>query len=70
MNAKTIRHSGRITPRLIKETKKEVLITEGIELQVYWSDWKDYRDGFRGCNDRKLLRSKYMHGAKYLNVSR
>lgn len=72
MNAKTRRHSGRVTPRLNKGMKKEALIEEGIEPQVYWDDWKDYRDGFRGrgTNDRKMIRSEHAHFARYLDVKK
>ena len=35
------RHSGRVTPRLIKGAKKEELIEQGLEPQVYWDDWTD-----------------------------
>jgi hypothetical protein len=69
LSVKDRRHSGRVTPSCYG-TRKEILIEEGIEPLDFWDDWKDYRDGFRGCNDRKLLRSRYMCGAKYLNVSR
>lgn len=68
-NKKARRHSGRITPRCYG-LRKEILIEEGIEPLPIWDDWKDYRDGFRGCDDRKSLRSKYMWGARYLNVKR
>ncbi len=63
------RHSGRIYPKLLKGTKKEEIIEEGLEPQTYWDDWKDYRDGIRGNNDRKMLRNVYMKTAKYFNVN-
>lgn len=62
------RHDGRVTPRLVKGVPMKELIEQGIEPQVYWDDWKDYRDGQRGSNDRKLLRNPYMRAAKYFNV--
>ena len=68
LNEKLRRHSGRVTPRF--KGKKELLIEFGLEPQSYWDDWIDYRDGFRGCNDRKMLRNEYMFGALYFNVKR
>ena len=69
LNAKARRHSGRVTPRFFG-MRKEILIEAGIEPAVCWDDWSDYRDGFRGCNDRKLIRNEYMSGARYFDVQR
>jgi len=69
LNAKTRRHSGRVYPSCFG-ARKEILIEEGLEPQDYWDDWKDYRDGFRGCDDRKMIRSEHMCGASYLDVKR
>ncbi len=68
LSSKLRRHSGRIVPRFIG--RKEILIEQGIEPQPHWDDWVDYRDGFRGCDDRKMWRNKHMFGAKYFNVER
>ncbi|MEK6824287.1 MAG: hypothetical protein AABX12_02345 [Nanoarchaeota archaeon] len=68
MNSKTRRHSGRKTPRF--KNKKEILIKEGLEPQPYWNDWLDYRDGVRGCDDRKMLRDEHMHFSNYFDVKR
>lgn len=62
------RHSGRIIPRF--KGRKEILIEQGLEPQPYWDDWRDYKDGFRGCNDRKMLRSRHMFGAEYFDVDK
>ncbi len=62
------RHSGRITPNF--KGKKEILIEQGLEPQPYWNDWRDYRDGFRGCNDRKMIRNEYMFAARSYEVKR
>ncbi len=70
LNKKLRRHSGRVTPRLVKGAKKEILIEEGLEPQDYWDDWKDYRDGFRGSRDRKLLRSEYASLSRYFDLKR
>ncbi len=69
LNAKLRRHSGRIVPSCYG-ARKEILIEEGIEPPAYWDDWKNYRDGFRGCNDRKMIRSRFMFGARYFNVEK
>lgn len=64
------RHSGRKVGRIAFPFSRDWIINQCLEPQEYWDDWSDYRDGFRGSNDRKLLRSKYMTSAKYLNVER
>lgn len=68
LNEKLRRHSGRVTPRF--KVRKELLIEQGLEPLPLWDDWVDYRDGFRGCNDRKMLRDEHMFGALYFNVRR
>ena len=70
LNQKLRRHSGRVTPRLVKGMTIRILIEEGLEPQVYWDDWKDYRDGFRGSNDRKMLREEHMPLSKYFDLQR
>jgi hypothetical protein len=52
INAKDKRHSGRITPRLPKHPgmKYSEIISEGLEPQVFWDDWQDWRDGWRRGN--------------------
>ena len=69
-NQKLRRHSGRVTPRLAKGMTMKVLIEEGLEPQTYWDDWKDYRDGFRGSDDRKMLRNENMRLSEYFDVKR
>jgi len=64
------RHSGRRRGRIIESIGKENIIEQCLEPQEYWDDWKDYRDGFRGCKDRKLLRSKFMSFANNFDVER
>ncbi|MEK6927314.1 MAG: hypothetical protein AABX11_02680 [Nanoarchaeota archaeon] len=70
LNKKDRRHSGRVTPLLNKGIKKELLIEEGLEPQDYWDDWKDYRDGFRGDKDRKMIRNENARWTKYFDVKR
>ena len=70
VNAKLRRHEGRITPRIVKGIPGKELFEQGIDPQVRWNDWKDYRDGMRGSKDRTQLRSPYMQSAKYFNVGR
>jgi hypothetical protein len=70
LNKKLRRHSGRVTPRLIKGAQIKNLIEEGLEPQVYWDDWKDYRDGLRGSKDRKMLRNENTRLSKYFDVKR
>jgi len=41
-----------------------------LEPQVYYNDWQDYRDGFRGCDDRKQIRNQYTRWAEYLDVKK
>ena len=68
-SVKDRRHSGRVSP-ICYGAKKEILIEEGIEPLDFWDDWQDYRDGFRGCKDRKMIRSEHAHFADYLNVKK
>lgn len=68
LSEKLRRHSGRVTPRF--KGRKEILIEEGIEPRVYWDDWEDYRDGFRNCRDRKMLRSKYASLSRCFDIKR
>jgi len=70
LNQKLRRHSGRVTPGLVKGMAIRILIEEGLEPQIYWDDWKDYREGFRGSNDRKMLREEHMPLSKYFDVER
>jgi hypothetical protein len=67
---KTRRHSGRVTPRILVGMRKEEIIDECLEPQEFWDDWQDYRDGFRGSNDKKSMRSPFMISAKSLQVKR
>ena len=69
LTAKTRRHSGRKTPRLVKGIPGKILLAEGLEPAVYWDDWSDYRDGQRGSRDRTQLRSSYMPASRYLAVA-
>lgn len=70
LTRKTRRHSGRVTPRLTIKGNRNEIINEALEPQVFWDDWKDYRDGQRGSKDRKLLRSEHMAYAKYFDVKK
>ena len=70
LNQKLRRYSGRVTPRLNKGTSIKILIEDGLEPQVYWDDWKDYRDGFRGSDDRKMLRNEHMRFSRHFDVKR
>jgi len=67
---KTRRHSGRITPRLRIKGNKENIINDCLEPQVFWDDWKNYRDGQRGSGDRKLLRNPYVKVSGYFDIKR
>lgn len=62
------RHSGRTIPRIVKGFNKKDLIEQGLEPQETWDDWQDYRDGFRGHDDRKQLRNPNMTLGRYFNV--
>jgi len=70
ISSKTRKHSGRITSRIILETKKKDIVEQCLEPQVYWNEWQDYRDGFRGNNDRKQVRSRFMTFAENFSVNR
>jgi hypothetical protein len=48
------RHSGRVTARLVLKDKKDIIINECLEPQIYWDDWNDYRDGFRYSKDNTI----------------
>ena len=48
MRSKAKKHSGWVTPSsTIKNVKKKEIIDECLEPKKYYSDWDDYRDGFR-----------------------
>lgn len=51
------RHSGRIRDALVIPAK--VAKEEGLDVEVleHWSDWDDYRDGFRFCKDGTLKKN-------------
>ena len=50
------RHSGRITPKIIKPQMKYSEIKEkALEPNEVYDDWENYRDGFR---DKKYLEWK------------
>lgn len=57
MNKKERRHSGRVTPRTTLQMKYASLLEGALEPQEFWNDWRDYRDGLRGCKDRTKIRS-------------
>ena len=66
-SGKLRRHSGRRFPRLIYPVKE---IEPDLQPQEYWNDWKDYRDGVRGTNDRKMLRNRYASFSRYFKVDK
>lgn len=70
MNSKKRRHSGRVTPDSILGMKKNEIIENCLEPQEYWDDWEDYRDGFRGDDDRKMLRNPFMFNAVGFDVEK
>ncbi|MFA5174513.1 MAG: hypothetical protein WC438_05010 [Candidatus Pacearchaeota archaeon] len=70
MNSKTRRHDGRVDAKIFLDDKKQNIINNCLEFNEYWDDWQDYRDGFRLNKDRKMLRSKFISFAKYLNIDR
>ncbi len=66
------RHSGRVTPKIVVKGKYSKIIEDALEPRDFWDDWTDYRDGFRGSDDRKHIRkipSNSLLG-KHLNVKR
>jgi len=69
-SSKIRRYSGRVTPRNVPGTKISLLMRDGIEPQVFWDDWSDYRDGYRGSKDKTRLRSLFSAGAEYLQIER
>ena len=53
---KVRRHSGRVTPQVIKPDMKYSEIKEqALEPKEVYDDWENYRDGFR---DKKYLKWK------------
>lgn len=70
MNRKKRRHSGRVAPLPTVKAKKEVLINECLEPQEFYDDWEDYRDGFRGDNDKTKLQSENAYFAENFEVKR
>ncbi len=66
---KTRRHSGRITPGIFFDGMgKNEIIENCLEPQVYWNDWKDYRNGLRFNKDRKFLRNKFINFSNRLEI--
>jgi len=70
MNRKKRRHSGRVTPNSTIKLKKSKLIEECLEPKEMYDDWTNYRDGFRGYDDRTKLRSDKSCFAKFLDIKR
>ena len=70
LDLKDRRHSGRVTPRSVGGMKYFEIVEQGLEPQDFWDDWEDYRDGVRGSNDKKQLRSPYIWAAGYLNIKK
>ena len=71
LSVKDRRHSGRVTPRLIRGGMKwKEVIDQGLEPSTHWDDWKDYRDGQRGSPDKKHLRTRFMRDAHYFDVTK
>lgn len=69
--SKTRRHSGRKTAGIIFDGMgKEDIINLGLEPQIYWDDWKDYRDGFRLNKDKTQIRSEFMPLADRFEIRR
>jgi len=53
---KVRRHSGRVTPRIIKpKMKYDEIKEEALEPTEEYNDWENYRDGFR---DKEYLEWK------------
>ena len=47
-STKVRRHSGRVTPKIIKPGMKwDDIIKEALTPEIFWDDWLDYRDGQR-----------------------
>jgi len=54
-SSKVRRHSGRVTPNIIKPMMKwGEIIKNALEPIVFWDDWLDYRDGFRDISEEEL----------------
>lgn len=54
---------GYVMPRSTLKINKTEIINECLEPQRFWDEWHDPRDGFRGIDDRKSIRS---NNAMYL----
>lgn len=61
MNKKERRHSGRVTPASTLKVPYAELAQEGLEPQVFYDDWEDYRDGMRCCKDKTKIKSVSWH---------
>jgi predicted RNase H-like HicB family nuclease len=62
------RHSGRITPRRVRDFNLKYLIEAGLEPQEVWNGWQEHRDGFRGNDDRKQFKNTNMSLGKYFKI--
>lgn len=48
------RHSGRVTPKIVKPKMKwDEIKEQALEPNENWDDWVDYRDGFRDIESKK-----------------
>lgn len=61
-NRKVRRHSGRVFPDSTIKMPQKFLIDNCLEPQMFWDDWKDYRDGFRAwMKDKSKIRPYRTH---------
>lgn len=81
LTKKQRRHSGWLTPKIVNKTMKySEIIEQCLEPPLYYSDWDDWRDGFRDVTklekpnlfwddeDRKIARAKNKKIKKQLAI--
>lgn len=67
LSRKDKKHSGWVTPRFVKDPgmKYREAIQEALEPQVFWDEWKSWKDGFRNWYVDASHFKKGMNGKKY-----
>jgi len=64
------RKDGWVTPRCELLAKKQFIIDNCLEPRPFYDDWTEYRDGFRGYDDRTRIRPENMCHAEFFKVAK
>ncbi len=55
ISKKARRHSGWVTPECTIKAKRQWLVDNCLEPQIFYDEWESYRDGFRDHGDRTKI---------------